>query len=441
MKVAFLTLGCKVNYSETEKMMHQFVELGFSVVEFREKADIYVINTCTVTNMADRKSRQMIHRAKKINPDGYVVAVGCYVDSGKEELLKDPSIDACFSNKEKDHVAETIASRFFAMEDLKPVSSEKTEKNIPLVGERTRAYIKIQDGCNQFCTYCLIPYVRGRGTLYSVPEEEVVANVKELVQNGYKEIVLNGIHLSSYGVDWTDEKQFVSLEGRFLLELIEKLGQIPGVERIRLGSLEPRIITEQFLEGLCKVPQICPHFHLSLQSGCDRVLKSMNRHYTTGEYKEKLQMIRRFWDRPAITTDIIAGFPGESEEDFLETLSYVEQIRLADIHVFPYSQRSGTKAASMPGQIAPEVKKTRASQLIGVTQKLKEEYEESFLGQKVKVLFEEFVEQEGTRFLVGHTERYIKIAITETEAEKMGLNPNDIGEIIATRENILEFNA
>ncbi len=437
MKVAFLTLGCKVNFYETEKMIEQFQRNGFSVVGFSERADIYVINTCTVTNMADRKSRQMIHRAKKKNPDSIVVAVGCYVESGGEKLLEDASLDAAFSNREKETVVERIIQQFHL--------SENRQENLPEGGisqgdsgkdyERTRAYLKIQDGCNQFCTYCAIPYVRGGGVLSSTPADEVVERVRELAEKGYKEVVLTGIHVSSYGVDFSGEKNFVKLQGRPLADVMEQISHVKGVERIRMSSLEPRIITRSFLEEISTIPKICPHFHLSLQSGCDTVLKRMNRHYDTGEYKEKLDMIREYYRDPAITTDIIVGFPGETNEEFEVTREFLRMIQLADIHVFKYSERTGTRAAQMPDPVSPEIKNVRSEQLIEDTKKYRKEYCERFLGTKQNVLFEETVVEKGETYLTGHNERYVKIGVPIEKAMENGYKQNEIREVLV--ENIL----
>lgn len=429
MKVAFLTLGCKVNFYETEKMMEQFQSRGFEIGEFTEQADIYIINTCTVTNMADRKSRQMIHRAKKKNPDSKVVAVGCYVESGGEKLLEDSAIDAAFSNKEKGTIVDQILQTFQLQEECESTTVEEREKE-HFSHERTRAYLKIQDGCNQFCTYCMIPYVRGGGKLSSVPEEEVIDQVRKLAAKGYREVVLTGIHLSSYGVDRSDVNNFVKLEGKPLLHVIRRASEVEGIERIRLGSLEPRIITEGFLEELVHIPKICPHFHLSLQSGCDSVLKRMNRHYTTEEYRQKVELLRRYFDRPAITTDVIVGFPGETREEFEQTRGYLSEIRLADIHVFKYSPRTGTRAAAMEDQVRPESKNQRSDLLIQDTEKYREEYSSAFLGRREKVLFEETVEEDGKTFLTGHNERYVKIGVPLEEAEEKQYHENEIHEIV-----------
>ena len=433
MKVAFLTLGCKVNFYETEKMMEQFTKHGFEIADFSEQADIYIINTCTVTNMADRKSRQMIHKAKKRNPKSLVVAVGCYVESGGEKLLEDSSIDATFSNKEKEQIVELVLQAFQLQIEKK--NAEGSASCFDFRQERTRAYLKIQDGCNQFCTYCLIPYVRGKGILTSVPEDEVIEQIENLAKRDVKEVVLTGIHLSSYGIDRSSEINFVKLEGKPLLNLIKKAAEIDGIERIRLGSLEPRIITESFVKELSQITKVCPHFHLSLQSGCDTVLKRMNRHYTTDEYKEGVKILRKYFDKPAITTDVIVGFPGETEEEFEITKKYLEEIKLADIHVFQYSPRSGTKAAAMEEQVTPQKKKERSECLIEMTEKHRAEYSNSFVGKREKVLFEEFVTEDGKKYLSGHNERYVKIGVSMEEVEKMRYQENEIYEI--TVEKIL----
>ncbi|MCR5691330.1 MAG: tRNA (N(6)-L-threonylcarbamoyladenosine(37)-C(2))-methylthiotransferase MtaB [Eubacterium sp.] len=427
MRVAFLTLGCKVNYYETEIIMEQFKNRGFEICEFSDHAEVYVVNTCTVTNMADRKSRQMIHRAKKKNPDSLVVAVGCYVESAGEKILEDASVDAAFSNKDKGQLAELIIQRFQLHAQGKTTGVEHEPKH------RTRAYLKVQDGCNQFCTYCMIPYVRGRGKLVSTPEDQALEEIRALADKGYKEVVLTGIHLSSYGVDWSGEKNFVKLQGRHLLDLIKKAAQVPGIERIRLGSLEPRIIVEEFLQGLKDIPQFCPHFHLSLQSGSQGVLRRMNRHYTPVEYREKVDLIRQYFEHPAITTDVIVGFPGETEEEFQETRDFLDQIRLADIHVFPYSVRSGTRAAAMEGQVRPEIKKIRADILIEATKKYKEDYASYFLGKEEEVIFEETVVENDTTYLCGLNDRYVRIGITQEKAEEMGLSSGDMARVLVDK--------
>ncbi len=429
MKIAFLTLGCKVNFYETEKMMSQFRKLGFDIVDFTDVADVYIVNTCTVTAVADKKSRQMLHRAKKNNPDSLVVAVGCYVESGKERLDKDVAVDACFSNSDKEHIAEEFV-RHFGLDHKR--SKESTNKDFH--HDRTRAYVKIQDGCNQFCTYCIIPYVRGRGKLVSTPEDQVVEQVKHLADLGYKEVVLTGIHLSSYGVDLSDAKSFVELEGRPLLSVIQKVADIDGISRIRLGSLEPRIITESFLKGLVKIDKVCPHFHLSLQSGCDSVLQRMNRHYTTSEYKEKVELLRKYYDKPAITTDVIVGFPRENITEFECTCDFVRDIKLSDIHIFPYSRREGTVAARNSDIVVRYIKRGRVEILTDIKKELKKSYGDLFRGTEQDVLFEEVVHREDGDYLIGHTDRYIKLGIPLSEAIECGYRENEIHKISADRQ-------
>ncbi|WP_026835133.1 tRNA (N(6)-L-threonylcarbamoyladenosine(37)-C(2))-methylthiotransferase MtaB [Eubacterium xylanophilum] len=435
MRAAFLTLGCKVNYYETEKMMKQFTKLGHDVVEFSDVADVYVINTCTVTNIADRKSRQMIHRAKKNSPNSIIVATGCYVDVNMDNLPKDSGVDFFFSNKDKANIAEKLIERLQeeSNQDQKVaeiISVDFQEHDAHTVQGRVRKYIKVQDGCNQFCTYCMIPFARGRGELVSTPEDVVVSEIEELANNGTKEVVVTGIHLSSYGVDFVGAKNFVELKGKPLLELLEKINAIKGIERIRLGSLEPRIICKEFLEGLSKIDKICPHFHLSLQSGCDSVLKRMNRHYTTVEYMEKCSMIREYYEHPAITTDIIVGFPGETDEEFSTTVRFVENVGFADVHVFPYSIRKGTRAANMPNQVDGNIKKERTEKLIKVASDKKVEFEEYFTGKEVRVLLEEVREVDGEKYIVGHNERYVMFRIPIAKAEESGYGVNDMIKII-----------
>lgn len=423
MKVAFLTLGCKVNFYETEKMMEQFRQNGFTIVDFKEKADVYVINTCTVTNMADRKSRQMLHRAKKMNPESYVVAVGCYVESSGGIWKEDPAVDAAFSNKEKMSVARQV------MQNLGIRSQSLEEGQKLLSQERTRAYLKIQDGCNQFCSYCTIPYVRGKGKLVSTPQQEVVSEVRKLASQGYKEVVLTGIHLSSYGVDGTDARAFVRCQGEPLLSVIRETAAVDGICRVRLGSLEPRIISEKFLEELAQIPEVCPHLHLSLQSGCDSVLQRMNRHYTAVEYKEKVSLLRDYFVLPAVTTDVIVGFPGETEDEFVQTRSFLQELELSDIHVFKYSPRSGTPAAVMENQIPPQIKNVRSDILMEDTREYRRRYGESFLERTEKVLFEETVVENGKTYLAGHNERYVKIGVPVGKAKENGYLENEIYDI------------
>lgn len=429
-KIAFYTLGCKVNTYETEAMKQLFSDAGYDIVEFSDVADIYVVNTCSVTNMADRKSRQILHRAKKTNPDGIVVAVGCYVQVAAEELKKDHSIDVVLGSNSKSTIVECIESYLLnerkepdSKENLSEVSTswEYDDLHIENAGERTRAFIKIQDGCNQFCTYCIIPFARGR--IRSRDIEDILPEVQRLVERGYKEIVLTGIHLSSYGADVAG-KNFVSLNGEPLLEVIGKIHELDGIQRIRLSSLEPRIITEEFAKKLSSFEKVCPHFHLSLQSGCDATLKRMNRHYTTKEYEESCRILRKYFSNPALTTDVIVGFPQETPEEFGTTREFLERIGFAQMHIFKYSPRKGTKAAIMTGQVAEQIKNERSSLLLNLDKKLQKQYELSFYEKKEQVLFEEIIEFEGKQYVVGHNERYVKIAVPY--GEKTGEVINEI---------------
>ena len=428
--VAFCTLGCKVNQYETDAMRGSFEAEGYEVKEFSQEASVYVINTCTVTNMADRKSRQMMHRAKKKNPDGIIVAVGCYVQAAKEQLEEDTLIDLVIGNNMKSQVVQIVEQyiqdnrhtedRDAYVADIAH-SHEYETMHIETVSEHTRAYIKIQDGCNQFCSYCIIPYARGR--VRSRKMEDILQEVRNLTANGYKEIVLTGIHISSYGLDFEhtadEQEDYGPFKNSALIDLIEVLSGIEGLERIRLGSLEPRIITENFVRRLCKVPQICPHFHLSLQSGCDETLKRMNRHYTTALYLEKCGILRQYFDRPALTTDVIVGFPGETEEEFAQTERFLETVHFSDMHIFKYSKRRGTKAADMPDQIDPQLQSVRSEKLIALGKKMKDDFLEVCKDQEQIVLIEEETEIDGTKYMTVHSKNYIRCAF-----EMDGLVPN-----------------
>ena len=428
--VAFCTLGCKVNQYETDAMRGSFEAEGYEVKEFSQEASVYVINTCTVTNMADRKSRQMMHRAKKKNPDGIIVAVGCYVQAAKEQLEEDTLIDLVIGNNMKSQVVQIVEQyiqdnrhtedRDAYVADIAH-SHEYETMHIETVSEHTRAYIKIQDGCNQFCSYCIIPYARGR--VRSRKMEDILQEVRNLTANGYKEIVLTGIHISSYGLDFEhtadEQEDYGPFKNSALIDLIEALSGIEGLERIRLGSLEPRIITENFVKRLCKVPQICPHFHLSLQSGCDETLKRMNRHYTTALYLEKCGILRQYFDRPALTTDVIVGFPGETEEEFAQTERFLETVHFSDMHIFKYSKRRGTKAADMPNQIDPQIQSVRSEKLIALGERMKDDFLEACKNQEQIVLIEEETEIDGTKYMTGHSKNYIRCAF-----EMDGLVPN-----------------
>lgn len=412
-KIALHNLGCKVNAYETEAMGQLLLQNGYELVPFSEKADIYIVNTCSVTNIADRKSRQMLHRGKKMNPDALVVAVGCYVQTaGAEAVLADGTVDIVVGNNRKKEIVEILKQyeREQAVNtNVVDIQFEKEYEalQIETVTEHTRAYIKVQDGCNQFCSYCIIPYARGR--IRSRKQSEVLAEIRRLVKEGYQEIVMTGIHLSSYGTDRPEE-------GETLLSLLEAADKVEGIARIRLSSLEPRIITEEFMRRLSELVHICPHFHLSLQSGCDTVLKRMNRKYTTAEYAESCALIRRYFKEAAITTDIIVGFPGETEEEFSATKAFVNKIRFADVHIFPYSVRKGTVAAKMEGQIDGSVKHMRAELLEQECRKLTMEFQENLIGREKEVLFEQQEKIDGSLYMTGHTKEYVKIAVKTEEA-------------------------
>ena len=431
--VAFHNLGCKVNGYEMDFMQQIMEERGYRVVPFDEKADIYIINTCTVTNIADRKSRQMLHRAKKQNPDSVVVAVGCYVQTGTEEALKDMSIDlAIGNNRKKDLVMileEYLEERERTEKQDKDIAdktlqgqtvidightNEYESMKLTRTAEHTRAFIKVQDGCNQFCSYCIIPYARGR--IRSRAQEEVIEEIRELAQKGYKEVVLTGIHLSSYGM--TEGNDFSQSR---LLELICAVQEVPGIERIRLGSLEPRIVTEEFASGLKRCSKICPHFHLSLQSGSDTVLKRMNRKYSAGEYYEKVCILRDYFHDPAITTDVIVGFPGETQEEFEQTKQFLAKTGFYEMHIFKYSQRKGTLAAKMEGQIPEEIKGLRSNELLALEKEMSHRYRERHLHKKAEVLFEEEKIINGKRYQIGHTKEYIRGAYESGEDISGGL--------------------
>ena len=411
-KVALHNLGCKVNAYETEAMQEMLEKNGYEIVPFKEGADIYIINTCTVTNMADRKSRQMLHRAKKMNPDAIVVATGCYVQAKENSGEVDECIDVIIGNNRKKDLIEILEQHIQkAVIDINH-TKEYEEMHLSKTAEHTRAYIKVQDGCNQFCTYCIIPFARGR--VRSRAKDDVICEVTELARNGYKEVVLTGIHLSSYGVD---------LEGEDLLSLILAVNEVEGIERIRLGSLEPRIITEEFAKTIAGLPKMCPHFHLSLQSGCDETLRRMNRRYTAEEYYEKCQLLRKYFDNPALTTDVIVGFPGETEEEFAKSKAFVDKVDFYETHIFKYSKRQGTKAAVMENQVPEQIKTLRSNELLELDQQKRANYESNFLGKEVEVLMEESIQINGEAFQVGHTKEYVKIALqTETNLQNQVTN-------------------
>ena len=433
-KVALHNLGCKVNAYEVEAMQQLLENAGYETVPFEEGADVYVINTCTVTNIADRKSRQMLHKAKKMNPDAIVVATGCYAQADTAKLKEDTAVDLILGNNQKTQIVEALEE--YEKEHAKQVqvieinhTKEYEELSISSTAEHVRAYIKVQDGCNQFCTYCIIPFARGR--VRSRKIEEVLSEVETLAAKGYKEVVLTGIHLSSYGVDFPKE------ERESLLSLIQAVSRVEGISRIRLGSLEPRIITEEFLEGIVKTGKVCPHFHLSLQSGCNKTLKNMNRRYSAQEYAEKCELIRKFYPAPALTTDVIVGFPQETEEDFEESYEFVKKIHFYETHIFKYSRRHGTKAASMDGQLTEAAKAQRSDRMLELHEIRAREYEEAMIGKKMELLLEEEIEIDGRPWYVGHSREYVRAVISKTDAHRV----NDLVTVKAVafvRDHILE---
>ena len=433
-KVALHNLGCKVNAYEVEAMQQLLENAGYETVPFEEGADVYVINTCTVTNIADRKSRQMLHKAKKMNPDAIVVATGCYAQADTEKLKEDTAVDLILGNNQKTQIVEALEE--YEKEHAKQVqvieinhTKEYEELSISSTAEHVRAYIKVQDGCNPFCTYCIIPFARGR--VRSRKIEEVLSEVETLAAKGYKEVVLTGIHLSSYGVDFPKE------ERESLLSLIQAVSRVEGISRIRLGSLEPRIITEEFLEGIVKTGKVCPHFHLSLQSGCNKTLKNMNRRYSAQEYAEKCELIRKFYPAPALTTDVIVGFPQETEEDFEESYEFVKKIHFYETHIFKYSRRHGTKAASMDGQLTEAAKAQRSDRMLELHEIRAREYEEAMIGKKMELLLEEEIEIDGRPWYVGHSREYVRAVISKTDAHRV----NDLVTVKAVafvRDHILE---
>lgn len=410
-KAALHNLGCKVNAYETEAMQEMLENAGYEIVPFQEGADVYVINTCTVTNIADRKSRQMLHRARKMNPDAVVVAAGCYVQAQDGKTV-DPCIDIVLGNNHKKDLVR-ILEEYWVNEsgikayEVEDIGSTREYESLHLsrTGEHTRAYIKVQDGCNQFCTYCIIPYARGRVRSRTV--QDVLDEVKTLAENGYHEVVLTGIHLSSYGIDFDGE--------RHLADLIREVNKTEGIMRIRLGSLEPGIITEEFASELSRMPKICPHFHLSLQSGCDATLKRMNRRYTSSEYAEKCRILRKYFQDPALTTDVIVGFPGETEEEFEQSCSFIDSIDFYETHIFKYSRRQGTRAADMDNQVSEQIKAQRSSRLLELDEKKRMAYEKRFIGKEVEVLVEEQAIINGKEMQTGHTKEYMKIALDRKE--------------------------
>lgn len=409
-KAALHNLGCKVNAYETEAMQELLEQAGYEIVPFQEKADVYIINTCTVTNMADRKSRQMLHRARKMNPEAVVAACGCYVQEKPDEAAD--CVDIVIGNNRKKEIVRILEEYENSrggekkrpgepLKDLVDIGHTKEYEELSLsrTAEHTRAYIKVQDGCNQFCSYCIIPYARGR--VRSRSKDHVLEEVQALAGAGYQEVVLTGIHLSSYGID----------NGEDLLSLILAVHEVEGIRRIRLGSLEPRIITEEFVRTISGLPKMCPHFHLSLQSGCTETLKRMNRRYTAEEYFEKCELLRKYFHEPALTTDVIVGFPGETQEEFEASRAFVDKVDFYETHVFKYSRREGTKAAVMPDQVPEPVKAERSAILLELSKKKQKAYEERLLGTTQEVLIEEEIERDGEIWQVGHTREYVKAGI------------------------------
>ena len=403
-RAALHSLGCKVNSYETEAMQEMLSEQGYEIVAFEEPADVYVINTCSVTSMADRKSRQMLHRARKQNPEALVIAAGCSVQSAEDALLQDPAVDILIGNNEKAKLPGILKAweETGKASHVHDMSHEKQyeEMSRRQTAGHTRAYVKIQDGCDQFCTYCIIPYTRGRVRSRSLPD--ILSEVETLAGNGYQEVVLTGIHLDSYGADLPDKD---------LLDVIRAAAGVEGIRRIRLGSLEPRIMTEPFVRGLASVEKLCPHFHLSLQSGCDETLKRMNRRYDTQEFRACCERLRAAFDQPALTTDVMVGFPGETEEEFARTVAFLEEIRFYEMHVFKYSRRKGTRADRMEGQIPEPVKTQRSEALLKLTKEQSRAYRQRLLGATAEVLMEEPYVCRGEVWQTGHTETYVKVAV------------------------------
>ena len=414
-KVGTLTLGCKVNQYETDAITEMLENDGYQMVPFEEEADVYIINTCSVTNMADRKSMKMIRRAKKRNPEAVIVAMGCFVQAKAEELENTEWIDILIGNNKKKEIVTVLNEYFETHEKRTEVvdlfhNKEYEELSLKKQVEHTRAYIKVQDGCNQFCSYCINPYTRGRAR--SRKKEQILEEINSLAKEGYKEVVLTGIHLSSYGKD---------LEDTSLLDLIKEVSKIEEIKRIRLGSLEPNIITEEFVKELKEDEKFCPHFHLSLQSGCNETLKRMNRHYKAEDFKEKALLLRKYFDRPALTTDVIVGFPGETEEEFEATYEFLKDIQFYEMHVFKFSPRKGTRAEKMENPVPEEVKNQRSAVLIELGNKNKEEYEKLFENEEKEILIEEEIEENGESFFVGHTKRYIRYQVPK----KSGMAVNE----------------
>lgn len=463
--VAFCTLGCKVNQYETNAMMQAFIEHGYTIVEFEQEADIYVVNTCTVTNMADKKSRQMLHRVKDRNHNAILVAVGCYAQVAKEELEKIPEIDLILGINEKKEIVQYI-EQFISNKQVETSkeaeeielnnANQKAKEKLKTIAvsdvlhqkefvdfgtvtytEKTRAVIKVQDGCDRYCSYCLIPYARGR--VRSRKPDSILREVEEVAKEGIREVVITGIHIASYGKDFTEIalKEINDSLGRTrkeyrLIDLLEDMNEIAEIKRIRLGSIEPKLITEEFGERLSKLDKICDHFHLSLQSGCDETLQRMNRRYTTGEFEEVTRILRGYYPNAALTTDVIVGFPGETEEEFNKTYEFLKKIAFYKMHVFKYSPRKGTKAATMPCQIDGNVKEERSKRLIALSDENEKQYNTEYIGKTVEVLFEEEYFENGQKWIKGHTTNYIMVKVKQSETRKIAENTIVEIEIIGT---------
>lgn len=439
-KIAFHNLGCKVNSYELDYMTQKSASFGYELVDFEQKADVYIVNTCSVTNIADRKSRQMIHKAKKENPEATVVAVGCFVQANPEEVMKDEAIDLIVGNNKKKEIFELLSDYFEKKEITKKDEKKNSDKSlegktltdimhceyeeikVSKSEERSRAYVKIQDGCNRYCTYCIIPYTRGN--IRSRKPENVIEEIENLSKAGYKEVVLTGIHISSYGKDFGGEKE----PEDYLYELMKEIDKIDGIERIRIGSFEPMILSEEFVSNLSKVKKLCPHFHISLQSGCNTVLKRMNRHYDVDAYFEKTLLLRKYYEGCAITTDVIVGFPGETEEEFAETVEYLKKVKFFETHIFPYSRRKGTIADRMEGQLSANEKKERVRVLLELDRIESENFRQSKIGSETNIIVEETKEIEGKTYYVGHTPEYIMTAIDFSENEE-----KIVGEAVKVR--------
>ncbi len=439
LKVAMHNLGCKVNSYEAEAMVTELREAGAEIVDWEDFADVYIINTCSVTNIADRKSRQMLHKARAKNPDATVIGTGCYVQAKAEELKKDTAVDILIGNNQKNAIVPILReyqheSHEEALSFVADLSKECSFESMES-GERSdhsRAFLKVQDGCNQFCSYCIIPFVRGR--IRSRDEKDAVREVEKLAREGYQEIVLTGIHLSSYGLDFDNQNyEYVmnhEIPSKHLLSLIREVAKVPGIERVRLGSLEPRIITEDFLQELQRIPEICPHFHLSLQSGSDKTLKAMNRHYDTDAFRKSVELIRKTWPNAAITTDVIVGFPGESEEDFQDSYEFIREMDFYELHVFKYSRREGTVADRMKEQLTDSVKSQRSQKLIELDHVRSEIFRERFIGVPDQILIEEKIEENGEEYLTGFNRQYVKFLIPVSDLPDFS---SQIGRIIPVR--------